>query len=96
MLKITRIIPERKESISFDWIKPNFMLYKTFRESRERMGLSVVSRCYWCRTWFTDDDMMALGCIHGKGNKFFCQSCAAPACNASSPALSVGKPDQGN
>ncbi len=72
---LTKTIPSRKETISFNWIIKDFFNYGAFRKARERMGLTVWKQCYWCRKSFSDEDMMALGSIQGKGNKPFCQDC---------------------
>jgi hypothetical protein len=73
--ELTKTIPSRKKTIKFDWIKKDFMNFKIFREARERLGLSIPDTCYWCRSKFSDADMMALACVAKKGNKFLCQDC---------------------
>ena len=78
-LKLSKIIPSRRETIQFDWVKKDFMNYGKFKEARSRMGLYYWKRCHWCGKDFEEKDIMALGHISGQGNKVFCQSCVKEA-----------------
>jgi len=75
-IKISRTIPARTESFEVLWISLEFIkMNPHFREIRSSFRYKA-DRCWWCSHEFVDDEMMALGCIKGKGNKSFCQTCA--------------------
>lgn len=80
-LRLSKTVPAHKVTMTFVWIKKDFMLYGAFRKSRERMGMRLKPwhKCIFCRKPFEDDDMMALGCIKKTGNRALCQTCAAEA-----------------
>lgn len=69
-------VPAPTVTLKILWMKSDFMKFGTFREIREKVKMKVQSVCYFCRRSFEDDEMLALGCVEGKGNKLFCQSCA--------------------
>lgn len=52
-----------------------FMKFGTFRETRERLGLSVERRCFRCGHKFKDDEDIYLVMLKGTLNKFFCKEC---------------------
>ncbi len=74
---ISRDVPARTETFEVIWARQEFMkMSPKFREIRAKMSYKG-KRCWWCRKDFEDGDMMALVCIKTKGNKLFCQKCAA-------------------
>lgn len=75
-MSLTKSIPARKETLKFLFMRRDFMGFGVFRAAREKNGLKVQSVCYFCRKPFKDEDMLALGCVEGKGNKLFCDPCA--------------------
>lgn len=52
-----------------------FMKFGTFRETRERLGLSVERRCFRCGHKFKDDEDIYLVMLKGTLNKIFCKEC---------------------
>lgn len=58
-------------------LKP-FLPFGTFRETREKLSLSVQRTCFNCSKVFLDTDNVYLG-ITTKGNKLFCRDCAEKA-----------------
>ena len=82
-LRLSKTVPAHKVTKNFRWIKRDFMLYKTYREARTRLGMRIkpFDKCMWCKTRFEDEDMMALASVEKSGNKALCQTCAAEAEN---------------
>ena len=77
-MKLERLIPARRETIKFLWIRENFLKYnETWRDVRER-GDKPKTVCWWCHQSFEDGDQMALGATD-KGNKILCVPCAKEA-----------------
>ena len=52
-----------------------FLKFGTFRETRERLGLSVEKRCFNCGHNFKDDEYIYLVMFNGTLNHFFCKNC---------------------
>ncbi len=79
-MQLTKQVPARRKTITFKWLKRDFMtMSPRFRKIR-RKARNKLDACYWCRHKFEDGEMMALGQIVDVGpNKVFCQSCAAEA-----------------
>lgn len=73
---LSRLVPERLKTIRFNWCKRNFMKFGFYRGVCEKRRMEVQSTCFWCRTPFKDDDMMALAQPEKGANKLLCQSCA--------------------
>ena len=74
-ITLTKTIPSRRKTITFEWLKRDFMeMSQGYREIRSRSD-SPMDSCYWCGHQFEDGEMMALGCIGKGGNKVFCQDC---------------------
>ena len=75
-MSLSKIIPARKETIKAHWCKKDFMKMSD-RYKQIRKGFkNPMTSCFWCKHQFVNDEMMALACIKGKGNKVFCQKCA--------------------
>ena len=57
--------------------KPVFTFGK-FKEGRKKYNLPIskYEKCFFCNHLFTDGEEAYLGCVSGKGNIFFCKSCA--------------------
>jgi hypothetical protein len=72
---LTKIIPQRTETVIFKWIKKDFSIYEKFKSVRDRHKLPNYPNCWWCGKEFKADDMMALA-GHNTGNKLICQECA--------------------
>jgi len=78
-LRLTKRIPTRTKTISFLWLRKDFLVMgDDFRKARARMRNKLTS-CWWCKTDFKDGDVIALGAIKGTGNKVLCQNCASVA-----------------
>lgn len=73
---LSRVVPAHRKTIKFNWCKRDFMLFGFYRGVREKRRMDVQSDCFWCRTPFKDDDMMALAQPEKGANKLLCQSCA--------------------
>lgn len=58
-----------------------FMKFGTFREARERLGLSVERRCFRCGHKFKDDEDVYLILFRGTLNHLFCNNCNEQALN---------------
>ena len=72
----SRLIPARTEEFVILWIKLDFLkMSQQYRKIRAQ-SKNPMDKCFKCEYAFLDDEMMALGCVQGKGNKVFCQSCA--------------------
>ena len=74
---LSRIVPRHTRSETFAWCRREFMLFSTFKTARERNGMKVQKGCFWCRTPFGDNDMLALAGRHKAANVLICQKCAA-------------------
>lgn len=77
-MTLSKIVPQRRCTIEFNWVKSDFMLFGTFRVAREkRMGLRGMDKCFWCKKPFADADMMALAQPTSGANRVLCQGCAS-------------------
>jgi hypothetical protein len=78
MLKLTKTIPARTETLEILSVKRDWILMsKTFRGIRAKFS-NRMDRCFWCEHVFEDEEAVALA-ITPKGNKSLCQACAAAA-----------------
>jgi len=57
--------------------KPIF-IFGDFKDIRlkNHMSIAKFKRCFACSHPFVDDEGVYFGCVKGKGNVFFCKSCA--------------------
>jgi hypothetical protein len=78
-MKLSKIIPERVETIEFRWIRKDWLTAKQFNDSRAMVNLSLTTHCYWCNHKFEDDEYMAIGGAKRQVNRIICQSCADEA-----------------
>jgi len=79
-MQLSKRIPSRKKTITFLWLKKDFMIMSlNYRHVRAKLH-SPMDTCYWCGHAFIDGEMMALGALPGAGNKVFFQKCAKEAC----------------
>ena len=78
-MELSKIIPKRKVTQKFRWVKHEWLFYKGFRLARERMEMSVQKGCWWCKSKFKDTDMLAIALAEKPANKnvLICQDCAA-------------------
>ena len=74
-MNITKKVHFKVYKVLSGYFMPNFGAYK---EARERIGLSVQIKCFWCGKPFKNDDKIRLVTVRG-GNKLFCTSCATQA-----------------
>jgi hypothetical protein len=74
-LTLTKVIPQRTETVTFKWIKKDFSFYAAFKAVRDKHRLPNYPNCWWCNKEFKAEDMMALA-GHQTGNKLICQECA--------------------
>lgn len=73
-MKLSKKVPSRTRTLDIDWISKWSEMSQRFRDIRGK-----VKPCYWCKHHFEDGEVMYLGCVTGKGNKVFCESCATLA-----------------
>lgn len=52
-----------------------FMKFGVFRETREKLGLYVESKCFCCDQKFDDNDDIYLVILKGTHNRLFCKEC---------------------
>ena len=75
-MKLSKVIPARRETVVFDWCKKEFLVmgpdFRNARRDRPRK----FDKCSWCNHKFNDGEMMALACPEKSTNKMLCQSCA--------------------
>lgn len=72
---LSRMIPARRKTVEFLWIKREFMeMSQRYRNVRKSMGRPN-GACWWCKHKFEDGEMMGLAAISGKLNKLLCGSC---------------------
>ncbi len=78
-MRLKKQIPARTESVTFSSMRADFMNYGSFKEARQRMGLSLPNggKCGWCNRPFVDTDMMAIGIPTRGRNLLLCQQCFA-------------------
>lgn len=74
-LALSRIVPAHRITERFNWVQRNFHKFGSFKAARERMNLPVQDGCWWCKTLFADDDMMALAQPEKGTNRLLCQTC---------------------
>jgi hypothetical protein len=75
-MKLSKIIPEHKKTITINWIKMDFLkMSQNYRKIRSGSKYPA-DKCYWCKHPFEDDEMIALANLKKGGNKVFCQTCA--------------------
>jgi hypothetical protein len=75
-LALSRIVPAHRITEKFRWVQRNFRKFGVFKAARERIKLPVQDGCWWCKTLFADDDMMALAQPEKGANRLLCQDCA--------------------
>lgn len=76
MMRLTRTIPERVETIRAHWCAPAWMENnETFRSIRAG-SRSPMTCCYWCKRKFDDGEMISVASIESIGNKALCGKCA--------------------
>lgn len=81
MSRLSRRIPARIETVTFRWIKREFLVYgdryiaarKNIRKDRP----DPMHRCWWCRRDFEHGEMMALAAREKGANVTLCQDCVA-------------------
>jgi len=71
-MNITKKVHFKVYNVLSGYFMSNFGSYK---EARERIGLSVQRKCFCCDKTFKNDDKIRLVCVRG-GNKLFCEKCA--------------------
>lgn len=77
MLKLTRIIPAREETLTVLWLYPRFnMMGPVFREAREASKRKY-DKCRVCGHNFIDGEVFGLACFKDEGNDVLCQTCAS-------------------
>lgn len=81
---LSRVVPTHRKTVAFSWIKHDFMPFETYRKARERRlgwhGMKIERACFWCKSPFKDEDMLALAHMtKGGANKLLCQQCASDA-----------------
>lgn len=76
-MKITKHSTSTYEVLTAKADEPIFQ-YGNFKESRLKHGMSIsrFEKCFSCNHHFTNDEAVYFGCVSGKGNIFFCKSCA--------------------
>ena len=70
VIKITKNVYTVQQAVE----KP-FMKFGTFRATRERLGLSVIRRCFNCGHKFKDEDDTYLILFKNAPNQLFCERC---------------------
>ena len=73
--KLTKIIPARRVTENFMWVRREWMTFGQYRNARETHKMSVDRRCFWCKKKFEDGDQIALA-GRRRGNKLLCVECA--------------------
>lgn len=58
-----------------------FMKFGAFKEIRNRLNLSVESRCFNCDKRFQDDEDIYLSMVKGMPNRLLCKRCHDIALN---------------
>ena len=78
MSGLIRNIPARTETAEFNWCKKDFILRRLLLMMSSRR--EPPDKCWWCRSDFEEDEMLALASFKNKGvNRLICQKCAAEA-----------------
>ena len=77
-LYLSKIIPQRKKTVTFRGVRRNWMMFGTFKNARDRAGMKTQKTCWWCRKKLAETDNMALcsPSIPNTGNKLICDNCA--------------------
>lgn len=76
MMRLSKMIPSRREVVEFDAIKTDFSHYtEGWRLARSR-AKDPLDKCGWCKEPFKDGDTIALGFRVGHKNMVLCQTCA--------------------
>jgi hypothetical protein len=75
---LLKTVPARKVKLTARWCKKSFLtMSPQYRNARRNMR-DPMDSCYWCKSKFEDGDSIALASlVERKGNKVFCQGCAA-------------------
>ena len=75
-MKLSKIIPERRKTIEFNWCKKDWMeMNQTFRNVRSSHR-NKHDRCWWCGGKFVDGEMMSLAQQKKGKNVSLCGGCA--------------------
>lgn len=76
-MKLTRIIPAKKQTIDVLIFKRFGYPYKAYREVCSRLERGAPKSCYWCNSKFEDDsDLYTV--IWNKRAESFCSECVKP------------------
>lgn len=76
-VKLTRIIPARKQTIEICAVNNLPYLYKDWSASAKELGKKVLTSCWWCRKPFNDEDSVTIVVTKcSNSSKWFCASCS--------------------
>lgn len=84
-LTLSKVVPRHTRTETFRWIKRDFMQFGAFKAARQRMGLGINDKCWWCKKPFEDADIMALAQPLKGANRVLCQPCAG-TCSSTTKA----------
>lgn len=77
-LVLSKVIPQHRKTIKFNWCKKNFTtMSPRFRDIRRKDKDHV---CFWCKHHFVDGEAIALAQPEEGLNKILCQACATELC----------------
>ena len=75
MMELSKIIPERKKVVKFDWCKENFTIMSDrYRKIRDKFSNKMTS-CFWCKHVFLNGESIALAHIVKGKNVVLCVDC---------------------
>lgn len=75
-LALSKVVPRHKVTAKFRWLTRNWMKFGNFKAARQRVGLGIHDKCWWCKAPFADSDVMALAQPETGANRVLCQRCA--------------------
>lgn len=74
-MKLQKIIPAHTMTAEASWCRKDFCTMSDGFRAIRRSASDKMDRCYWCKSSFSNGDMLALAAFTG-GNRALCQGCA--------------------
>jgi len=78
-MKLSRIVPRRRKTLTASWCMLQWMqMSDKFRSLRARSRKNLMDTCYWCGHAYENGDWIALASFNEVtvGNRALCQECA--------------------
>lgn len=72
---LSKVVPKHQITLSIAWLKKDFMKFNDFKSYRKG-DAGKFDKCFFCKRFFMDADVMALAGRQKGGNIALCQQCA--------------------